>query len=94
MLSLNRSKVYLLLVVMAVNLVLGFVSGTIHYGLDLIVSVPFLALTVFIAVNDEILEEATKGKMTTLFKKKTELMLLILSCLLCFCSGILIYRIM
>ncbi|KAA0782830.1 hypothetical protein DN393_24680 [Bacillus sp. BPN334] len=94
MLSLNRSKVYLLVVVMVVNLVLGFVSGNINYGLDLIVSVPLLALTVFIAVNDEILEEATKGKMTTLFKKKTELMLLILLCLLCFCTGILIYRIM
>ncbi|WP_179958538.1 hypothetical protein [Bacillus sp. BPN334] len=79
---------------MVVNLVLGFVSGNINYGLDLIVSVPLLALTVFIAVNDEILEEATKGKMTTLFKKKTELMLLILLCLLCFCTGILIYRIM
>ncbi|MGI8282817.1 hypothetical protein [Bacillus mycoides] len=92
--SLNRSKVYLLVVVMVVNLVLGFVSGNINYGLDLIVSVPLLALTVFIAVNDEILEEATKGKMTTLFKKKTELMLLILLCLLCFCTGILIYRIM
>jgi hypothetical protein len=91
MLSLNKSKVYLFLVVMAVNLVLGLVSVNI----DLIVAVPFLALTVFIAVNDEILEEATKKvKVTTLFKKKTELMLLILLCLLCFCSGILIYRIM
>ncbi|MCU5148752.1 hypothetical protein OCB70_25950 [Bacillus cereus] len=90
MLSLDRSKVYLFLIVMAVNLVLGLVSTNI----DLIVAVPFLALTVFIAVNDEILEEATKGKVTTLFKKKTELILLILLCLLCFCSGILIYRLM
>lgn len=65
MLSLNKSKVYLFLVVMAVNLVLGLVS----LNIDLIVAVPFLALTVFIAVNDEILEEATKGKVTTLFKK-------------------------
>ncbi|MCQ6341934.1 hypothetical protein NPM06_20165 [Bacillus cereus] len=87
---LNRSKVYILMVVVAVNSVLGFVSGTTQLGFNVITIIPFLALLACDVFDDELIGNMVKEKAGVLKKTKAFFILNVL-CLLSFCVGYFIY---